>query len=60
MLESGIVGRALPRKREKGNEVGGFNLRAKMGSWFTPGSVLGVPNGPLMVLNDELGGPNIL
>ena len=55
MLESGIVGHALPRKRTKENEVGGFNPRAKMGLWFTPWPSLGVPNGPLMVLSDELG-----
>ena len=55
MLESGIVGHALPRKRIKENEVGGFNPRAKMGSWFTPWPSLGVPNSPLTVLSDELG-----
>ena len=31
MLESGIVGCALPRKRTKENGIGGFNSRAKMG-----------------------------
>ena len=54
MLESGIVGHALPRKRTKENGVGGFNSRAKMGLWFTPWSGLGVPNGPLTVLSDKL------
>ena len=55
MLESGIVGHTLPRKRTKENEVGGFNPSAKMGSWFTPWFSLGVSNGPLIVLSDEFG-----
>ena len=54
MLESGIVRHALPRKRTKENEVGGFNSRAKMGSWFTPWPSVGLPNGPLTVLSDKL------
>ena len=32
----GIVGHALPRKRIKGNGVGGFNSRAKMGFMVYP------------------------
>ena len=40
MLESGIVGRALPekekKKRTKEDGIGGFNPRAKMGLWFIP------------------------
>ena len=55
MLESGIVGHACPKKRTKENEVGGFNPRAKMGSWFTPWLGLGGLSGPLMVLSNELG-----
>ena len=53
MLESSIVGHALPRKRTKENGVGGFNSCAKMGSWFAPWPGLGVPNGPLTVLSDK-------
>ena len=54
VLESGIVGRALPRKRTKENGIGGFNSRAKMGSWFIRWPSLGVPNGSLTVMSDQL------
>ena len=55
MLESGIVGRALPRKkRTKEDGIGGFNSRAKMGSWFIPWPSLGVPNSSLTVMSDQL------
>ena len=61
MLESGIVGHALPREREQRKmRLVVLTHVLRWGRGLPPGSVLGVPNSPLMVLSDELGGPNIL
>ena len=54
MLEFSIVGHALPKKRTEKGGIGGFNSRAKMGSWFIPWTSLGVPNGSLTVTINQL------
>ena len=38
----------------KENEVGGFNPRAKLGSWFTPWPSLGVLNGSHTGMGNKL------